>query len=418
MSLYGIMRTGVSGMNAQSNKLGTVSDNIANQNTTGYKRASTEFASLLLGDNKNAYDSGSVTSKIRYSISQQGPIQYTNSAYDFAVSGNGFFPVRGGDGSNALTRAGSFTPIAITGADGNTVTRLMNTAGFELLGQKLPATGLPGSLAEMQPVEFTSSGLRAEVSTAGAFKGNLPALAAVPVPPALPIVNAQTSMVVYDQLGTPVTLDIEFAKSADNTWEVTVKDRGDASLGRAGSTLGTTTLTFNGTTGGLTAPVAPVALTVPHASQTGLTFPFSLDLNGMTQVGEKFTPYETTANGSPPSALDSVQLSDDGIFYEVYKNGSRRATYQIPLATVASPDSLSSESGNVFTETQESGRIQFGAANSLGFGKIQTGALEGSNVDIGTELALMIEAQSAYTANSKVFQTGSELIDVLMNLKR
>ncbi len=60
MSLYGVMRTGVSGMNAQSNKLSTVSDNIANVNTTGYKRASTEFSSLILKSGSGNYDSGAV----------------------------------------------------------------------------------------------------------------------------------------------------------------------------------------------------------------------------------------------------------------------------------------------------------------------------------------------------------------------
>ena len=48
MSLYGMMRTGVSGMNAQANRLSTVADNIANSGTTGYKRSSTEFASLII----------------------------------------------------------------------------------------------------------------------------------------------------------------------------------------------------------------------------------------------------------------------------------------------------------------------------------------------------------------------------------
>ena len=68
MSLYGVLRSGVSGMNAQSNKLGTVAENIQNSSTTGYKRASTEFSSLILPSSEGNYNSGSVTSRVRYTI--------------------------------------------------------------------------------------------------------------------------------------------------------------------------------------------------------------------------------------------------------------------------------------------------------------------------------------------------------------
>src|SRR3954454_6127973 len=102
MSLYGIMRTGVSGMAAQSNKLSTVSDNIANVNTTGYKRASTEFSSLILKSGSGNYDSGSVETTVRYAIGDQGSLQFTTSATDLAVQGNGYFVVQNSSGSNYL----------------------------------------------------------------------------------------------------------------------------------------------------------------------------------------------------------------------------------------------------------------------------------------------------------------------------
>src|SRR3712207_701867 len=108
MSLYGVLRSGVSGMNAQSNKLGTVAENIQNSSTTGYKRASTEFSSLILPSSEGNYNSGSVTSRVRYTIADQGPIAYTTSGSDLAVSGNGFFVVSDPSGTPYLTRAGNF----------------------------------------------------------------------------------------------------------------------------------------------------------------------------------------------------------------------------------------------------------------------------------------------------------------------
>ena len=128
MSLYGVMRTGVSGMSAQSNKLSTVSDNIANVNTTGYKRASTEFSSLILKSGSGNYDSGAVETTVRYAISDAGHTQFTTSSTDLAVQGNGFFVVSNATNTQQyLTRAGSFVPDA----QGN----LVNAAGYYLLGQ-------------------------------------------------------------------------------------------------------------------------------------------------------------------------------------------------------------------------------------------------------------------------------------------
>src|ERR1700682_219602 len=110
MSLYGVMRTGVSGMSAQSSKLSTVSDNIANVNTSGYKRAETQFSSLILKSGSSEYNSGSVQTNVRYAITDQGSLQFTTSPIDLAVQGNGLFVVSNPSGSDFLTRAGSFVP--------------------------------------------------------------------------------------------------------------------------------------------------------------------------------------------------------------------------------------------------------------------------------------------------------------------
>ena len=104
MSLYGMMRTGVSGMASQANRLSTVADNIANSSTTGYKRARTEFSSLVLPSTQGSYNSGAVTTTVINSISQQGRLQYTTSVSDLAVDGNGFFIVQDAGGNSFLTR--------------------------------------------------------------------------------------------------------------------------------------------------------------------------------------------------------------------------------------------------------------------------------------------------------------------------
>jgi flagellar hook protein FlgE len=110
MSLYGMMRTGASGMNAQANRLGTVADNMANANTTGYKKASAEFSSLILPGSAGSYNSGAVTTDVRYSITQAGALEFTSSKTDLALDGGGFFIVTDDNDLPFLTRAGSFVP--------------------------------------------------------------------------------------------------------------------------------------------------------------------------------------------------------------------------------------------------------------------------------------------------------------------
>ena len=123
-------------------------------------------------------------------------------------------------------------------------------------------------------------------------------------------------------------------------------------------------------------------------------------------------------NGNAPSGLDRVEVSTDGTLYSIFDDGTRIATYKLPLATVPSADNLTPEAGNVYSVGINSGNIQVDYAGNSGLGTIKPKALEASNVDLANELTSMIESQRGYTANSKVFQTGADLLDVLVNLKR
>ncbi|TIV14946.1 MAG: flagellar hook-basal body complex protein, partial [Mesorhizobium sp.] len=117
-------------------------------------------------------------------------------------------------------------------------------------------------------------------------------------------------------------------------------------------------------------------------------------------------------------SIQKVQIGQDGIIYAQFADGSTKALYKIPLADVQSPDNLTAMPGNVYVQSTDSGAVHIGFANEGKLGSIVSGALENSNVDIAEELTNMIAAQRSYTANSKVFQTGSDLMDVLVNLKR
>lgn len=419
MGLYGVMTTSVSGMSVQSDRMGTVADNIANVDTTGYKTASTEFATLVAEGRVLEYVPGSVSTIARRAVSEQGDMTYTKSPTDLAVSGNGFFMVQSSAGTPYLTRAGSFVP----NSDGE----LVNAAGFKLLGYNLlggDLSSIINSTAGLEVVGTADLGMKAVPSTAGFFQVNLPASAAITAAADLPSTNAatasyagKTSLVTYDNLGNEVIVDIYSSKTAANTWEVSAFDHSKASASGGfpytGGALTTEILTFDGTTGQL-ASTSPSTLTVAVPNGATLT----LDLNNTTQLAADYTPQKATANGNAPAAVDRLEISKGGIVTAVYADGSRVDAYKIPLANVASPDNLTAISGNVFATSKSSGDLQLGTANSGSFGQVVSGALEKSTVDLASELTMMVESQRSYTANSKVFQTGAQLLDVLVNLVR
>jgi flagellar hook protein FlgE len=164
-----------------------------------------------------------------------------------------------------------------------------------------------------------------------------------------------------------------------------------------------------------------LAAVPPSATSLSLTIPgggpFTIDLSKMTQVASPFA-FTAQVDGNAPSAIESVEIAKDGTVSSIFQNGTRIATYRIPLATVASPDNLAAKIGNAYTVSMDSGNLQIDFPGQSGLGQIGSGELEQSNADLANELTSMIEAQRGFTANSKVFQTGDDLLEVLVNLKR
>jgi flagellar hook protein FlgE len=412
MSLYGVMRTGVSGMAAQSNKLSTVSDNIANVNTTGYKRAETEFSSLILKSGSGNYDSGAVETHVRYAITDPGHLSFTTSTTDLAVQGNGFFVVSDAAGQKQyLTRAGSFVPDS----QGN----LVNAAGFYLMGYPGAQTGISSNTtAGMQIVNINKGQLQPQPSTtATVTDGNLdPSKPVIAGPPTPASYSEKSSIVAYDNIGRAVTLDVYMSRTGTtagpppiDTWQVQVYDSTGAAIAGASGTF-----TFDTSAAGKGALVGATT-TLPIAVPGGSTV--TLDMSQVTQVATDFS-FKANVNGNPPSAVEKVDVDDKGVMTAVLQNGTQIPIYTIALADVPSPDNLTPEVGNVYSTSLESGNLQIGNAGTGGLGTIQSGALEDSNVDLADELTSMIESQRGFTANSKAFQTGADLLDVVVNLKR
>ncbi len=412
MSLFSTLTTSVSGMTAQAFKLATISDNVANVATTGYKQASTQFESLVQEFDTTSYNAAGVGTRVRYNISEQGDLAAATAVTDLAVLGKGFFLVEDAGGATLLTRAGSFRQDA----QGN----LVNAAGFTLLGfsTESGATSADG-LGGLTPVNVVTNGLTAAPSTEATFSANLDSTAAIATGN-LPSTNiapatytSKSSLVTYDNLGTETTLDLYFTKTATNTWEMAVYNAADAvpdaTFPYAQPALVIDTLSFSPADGTLTGQ-SSVSVAIPNGST------MTIDLSTMTQVASPFAVDTATTDGNAPSALVSVSVKADGTLSGVYANGKEVPIYTIPLATVPSIDNLTVLAGNVFRAGTRSGDILVGDAGLGGLGTIQSSSLEASTVDLASQLTDMIVAQRGYEANTKAFQTGSELLGLLTTM--
>jgi flagellar hook protein FlgE len=415
MGLYGALQASVSGMAAQSNKLSAISQNIANSNTNGYKNVEAQFEDLVSSADQNSFNGAGVTTNYSYLNSVQGSFTTTSTSTNMAINGSGFFYVQNSAGEQFLTRDGDFTPDS----SGN----LVNDAGYTLLGT-LPGTPPPANnTAGLIPVNVNSKGSNSDPTTSGTLSVNLPATATTVAAADLPSANAaaavyteKTSLVTYNELNAPVTLDVYMTKSGANSWDLAVFNQADAASGGGfpytSPALASETLNFSASTGDLTSSTTtPVSITLPGSSGQTL----NLDISGMTQLGSTYSISTASMNGSSGGSVTGVSISPDGSVSATYSDGTQTALANIYLADVPNPDGLTPITGNVFQANAQSGN-PVAVRPGQGVGAIESSTLESSTVDLATELTNMISAQSGYEANSKVFQTGSSLLEELVNL--
>ena len=413
MGIYGMMRTGVSGMNAQANRLTGVADNVANVSTAGYKRTDTQFSSLVMPSTKSAYQSGGVLTTVRHDISVEGSGRATGKAGDIMIQGNGFFRVQDESGSEYLTRAGSFQR---TGEG-----YLQNAAGFYLLDDMGNRVVIKGGAGELIPGQTTHHMNMTANFPADAKKITKPFSINDPSS-----YNYKKSMTVYDDQGVAVQLDYYFIKIEDNHWI------GRPYVGKQGVTDTTwfphrsyADFYFD-KNGDLCPPTGNISIDIPDTNNKDKIFTIWInildkdpvtDKTRVTQMGSNFT-FSQTQDGYAPGTFQSYSFSEKGEIQVHYSNNQTKVIGLVGVSTVTAPDRLMPITGTAFQVTPDAGAQTFGHPGEGIFGTLKSGLLEESNADLGNELTDMIEAQRNYTANSKVFQTGSEVLDVILSLKR
>jgi flagellar hook protein FlgE len=435
MTISSSLSAGVAGLNANASRLASISDNIANSSTFGYKRAQTDFTSMVISSTRgtSSYSAGGVRASTVRLIDERGDLIGTGHPLDLAISGRGMLPVinevsLGNALSNTpllMTRTGSFR----TDADGV----LKTDSGLVLLGWPANADGsIPprprDTIAGLEPVVINTNQTAGDPTTTMNLGVNLPATytyaGSTAVPPPL-------SVEYFGNLGTSESLEVTFIPTvpltgSSNTWTMQIRDSasGGALIGEyeltfddsrgAGGTLASVTVI----SGGAYNPAdGTLALTVGGGPMT-VGIGRLGDPNGLTQLSDSFAPVSISKNGSPVGNLTTIEVDENGYVNATYNTGFTKRLYQIPLVDVPNYNGLVALSNQTYQVSPESGSFFLWDAGSGPTGSIQGYSREGSKTDVAAELTNLIQTQRAYSSNAKVIQTVDEMLQETTNIKR
>ncbi len=433
MTISSSLNAGVAGLQANATRLASISDNIANSSTFGYKRVQTDFLSMVISSNGGTYSAGGVRATTQRLIDQRGPLVATNNATDLAVRGRGFLPVAQGSDVNAgngdsqmlLTTTGSFR----TDSDGY----LRSASGLVLLGWPANADGTiptyPRDTADgLKPVQINVNQFSGEPTTTISLGVNLPATA---TDAGTSGDTQELSVEYFDNLGISENINISFAPTvpaigSSNEWTVTMTDSVNP-----GTVIGEYTLTFadNRTSGGTLASVATVSGGAYDAVTGKLIVnvaggPIEIDIgvvgqsDGLTQLSDSFAPVAISKDGSPVGNMTSVEVDANGYVHAYFDTGITRTVYQVPLVDLPNPNGMVALDNQTYQPSVDSGSFFLWNASDGPTGDVVSFALEESSTDVAGELTSMIRTQRAYSSNAKVIQTVDEMLQETTNIKR
>lgn len=427
MSIVKAMYSGVSGLGAESSALGIVGDNIANSNTIGFKKSRSQFEDQLGGAVGSATGAGVRMARTQQ-IFAQGTLQTTGQATDLALSGDGFFVMKGtvaGVQGDFFTRDGSLS----VRNDGT----LVNPAGMAAQGYKANGDGTFSS--SVTDISIPAAALPPRATTKLTVTANMSATSTPPAGPwdpqnPGPTSNLSTSMTTYDSLGNAHTVDMYFRNTGPGQWEYHALARGaEVAGGTPGQNteVATGTMTFN--TNGALQDVTPGAggtvsfngATPNQALAFELGNPIAAGgtgLAGCTQFGSPSAISAQSQDGFTSGDLSGVKIDGDGIVSGVYSNGQTVAAGKMAIAKFRANEGLGRAGHNMWVATKESGDAALGVVGTGGRGSVVSGALEQSNVDIAEQFVDLITHQRAFQANSKTITTADEMLQQLMTIKQ
>jgi flagellar hook protein FlgE len=433
MSITSSLNAGISGLQANATRLATISDNIANSATYGYRRAQTSFHSMVIGDGlaeQGGYSAGGVRSSTVRLVDQGGALIGTQNATDIAINGRGFLPVtselgaqlQDGTAPMLLSATGSFRQ------DANGFLR--NSAGMALMGWPAAEDGTIPSYARdnasgLRPIQVGTNQQASFPTSRIDMAVNLPADESRPGGSGQ---SSVLSVAYYDSVGLPGAMDVTFQPTGTaNTWSMDIVDQD------SGAPLGTYELVFDDTPGTGGTLLSATQLGGPGGAYDPATGAISLDLGGqpvnlhlgrpgeaggLTQRGATFSPAGVTQDGFGTGNLIGLSIDAQGNLDAVYDQGFRRTLYRVPLVDVPNPNGLTSLNDQAYQVSRDSGSAFLWDAGEGPVGEFVGFALQESATDVAEELTNLIQTQRAYSSNAKVIQTVDEMFQETNNIKR
>ncbi|MBW8879913.1 MAG: flagellar hook-basal body complex protein [Asticcacaulis sp.] len=481
MTINRAMQSGVTALSANAAALATISNNIANANTTGFKRVLNNYADLVSGSsNVSTYAANGVSNTVQQTLTTTGELNSSSGQYSLGIDGQGFFVTS--DKSDAITagssmlftRDGSFTT--------DTSGFLRNSAGLYLEGWPADSSGNiirdSTDITKLGPINVGNLANLPEATTKVMFSANLNASTpisdavtnatydATTTAGAMSTYNATAgtgtkpdttiSMTVSDSLGQQHNITVSLLKrgvsstaptTGETEWYYEVSSP-DIATGTTpelhqlatGSIFfdanGKIDNTVGASSGGLFSPPLTVgassALAGAHwnasfgAASQDIDFGLTSIAAGatdtstslLTQVSGDSTTKSLSANGTEFGTLTKVEIGDDGMVTALYNNGDRRTIAQVAVATFINANGLAPVSGNAFTVSTESGGFTLREPGDGAAGNLAPGSLEASTVDLAQEFTGLITTQRAYSAASKVITTADDMLQELLQIKR
>ncbi|MEQ5183353.1 flagellar hook protein FlgE [Providencia alcalifaciens] len=400
----------VSGLNAASAGLDSIGNNIANSATNGFKGATTSFADMFAGSGVGlGVNVAAVTQNFK-----DGPITRTDRATDVAISGNGFFRVQDQNGDVYYSRDGQF---------------LRDKSGNLVNNQGMVVTGYPASVDDKGNVTVQSGGVPAGMNIPtdmmDAKKSDLAKLTInlnsedkkkdkafdLTKPDDIATYNFSTTMTAYDSQGNTHEISVYFVKNDDNKWTAYAKDASETDARK----LGDLEFDGNGKLKDAENAIFDFAYKGLNGADGG-TLQVDLGKTRQQKVSESSVS-AIDVNGYPAGEYTTFKIEDNGLIVANYSNQQKRVVGQIALSAFANPNGLVSQGGNVWAASNASGNPMDGVPGVGQFGKLTSGALESSNVDMSQELISMIVMQRNYQSNAQTIKTQDQMLQTLVNLR-
>lgn len=395
--MLGAIYIGLSGMEAYSKGLQTISNNVANLNTLGFKSATVAFSDLYArGGGGLTYTNGAPSDQAGAGVVfaksnidfNQGTLQQTANDLDLALQGAGLLMLQDKSGNAFFARTGQFA----VDANGFITER---TSGYHLLVVNSANQAVPVNISAYRsspPVATTTIG----------FTGNLSSSASTADVP---------NIAVFDSAGNKHVWDVSFApagSSAPGSWTVTVKDE-------TGATVGTGVLSF--TSGAVNASTAKITIstTPAGASPLAVTLDFSSGVSSFS-AGTTSTLAAGNVDGNALGSLSKVTVDQNGLVTLSYSNSKTQTLGAVAIADFRDPQQLVRVGSGLF-ENINNAYFRVSTSNQNGVGQLVSKQLESSNVDLSAQFGELILVQRGFQAASQVVSVSNDMIQELFGLR-